>query len=281
VVLAVVALVLGEPAFAQGTKADYDRAGGLRGRTRGRVLKTTVTPRWFDENNRFWYRNNLGEGKQEFITVDAREGKRTPAFDHAALAEALTEATGMPHDAAKLPFVEVRISGTAVHFPAAGKTWKFEPESKTLSEAELPQQAEVRDDNAAGRGRGRGRTSRNATSPDGRWSVEIKDQNVHLRDTKSGEATALTKDGSSSDVYERGVVWSPDSKRFVAIKHKNGGDRKVYLIETSPRDQLQPKLSSYDYLKPGDEIPQDKPHLFNAEEKKEIPLSAARRRGEC
>jgi dipeptidyl aminopeptidase/acylaminoacyl peptidase len=83
----------------------------------------------------------------------------------------------------------------------------------------------------------------------------------------------LTKDGSTTDSYERGVVWSPDSKRFVAIKQKNGGDRKVYLIESSPRDQLQPKLSSFDYLKPGDEIPQDKPHLFDAIEKKEIPTS--------
>ena len=34
-----------------------------------------------------------------------------------------------------------------------------------------------------------------------------------------------------------------------------GDERTVYLIESSPRDQLQPKLQSYDYLKPGDQRP--------------------------
>lgn len=275
-----------KPAAAQGTKGDYERASKLRERTRGKVLKATVTPHWFDENNRFWYRNNLGDDKREFILVDAREGKRAPAFDHAALAEALAKATGKPQDAAKLPFEDIYFAGTAIHFRAADKTWKFEPESKTISEAELPAEAKASDSDEPRRGRGgargrRGRrggrggqrgSPRGASSPDGRWTVEIKDNNIHLRDTKSGEESQLTKDGSAPDSYERGVVWSPDSKRFAAIKRKNGGDRKVYLIESSPRDQLQPKLSSYDYLKPGDEIPQDKPHLFDPAEKKEIPL---------
>jgi dipeptidyl aminopeptidase/acylaminoacyl peptidase len=270
------------PAAAQGTKADYERARTLRERTRGKVTKSTVTPRWFDENNRFWYRNDLGEGKREFVVVDAREGKRGAAFDHAAVAEALAKATGKPHDATKLPFDQIQFAAAAVHFRAAEKNWKFDPESKALSEAEPPMPFAAADDTGGRRGRGgrggrggggRRGSPRNANSPDGRWTVEIKENNVYLRDSKSGEETQLTKDGTAADSYERGVVWSPDSKRFVAIKQQNGGDRKVYLIESSPRDQLQPKLSSFDYLKPGDEIPQDKPHLFDTVEKKEIPTS--------
>ncbi|MBY0456255.1 MAG: S9 family peptidase, partial [Gemmataceae bacterium] len=67
--------------------------------------------------------------------------------------------------------------------------------------------------------------------------------------------------------------WSPDSKKLIAIKTKAGGDRKVTLVESSPRDQLQPKTSSYNYLKPGDPIPLPKPHLFDVENRKEIAVS--------
>jgi dipeptidyl aminopeptidase/acylaminoacyl peptidase len=45
------------------------------------------------------------------------------------------------------------------------------------------------------------------------------------------------------------------------------------LVESSPRDQLQPKTSTYDYLKPGDPIPLPKPHLFDVAARKEIPVS--------
>ena len=56
---------------------------------------------------------------------------------------------------------------------------------------------------------------------------------------------------------------------------KPGTQRKVYLIESSPEDQLQPKLLSYPYLKPGDNVPISKPHLFSVETKKEIPVDDA------
>ena len=55
------------------------------------VFKARVTPHWFHQNNRFWYRNDLGGGKREFIVVNAEDGTREPAFDHQKLAAALTE----------------------------------------------------------------------------------------------------------------------------------------------------------------------------------------------
>jgi dipeptidyl aminopeptidase/acylaminoacyl peptidase len=268
------------PATAQGTKADYERAKALRVKTRGKVTKTSVVPHWFDENNRLWYRNDLDDGKREFILVDAAKGQRSPAFDHTGLAEALAKQTGKPHDAAKLPFDEIHLVGAAVHFRAADKTWKFEPESKSLVEAELPPRTETLEDSdqqtprgrRGQRGLARRGSPRGDSSPDNRWSIDVKNENLYLRDRQSNDETHLTTDGATKDRYERGVFWSPDSKKFVAIKRKNGGDRKVYLIESSPRDQLQPKLSSYDYLKPGDEIPQEKPHLFDVASRKEIPI---------
>jgi dipeptidyl aminopeptidase/acylaminoacyl peptidase len=57
------------------------------------------------------------------------------------------------------------------------------------------------------------------------------------------------------------------------MRHQPGTERRVYLIESSPEDQLQPKLDSYPYLKPGDTLPVRKPRLFDVGAQKEIPLS--------
>ena len=124
------------------------------------------------------------------------------------------------------------------------------------------------------------------------------DNPVPLRDLKTREETALTQDGlippttySRDFARQRGVemqynlsdpetpvpdvYWSPDSRRVVALRTRSGAERKVYYVESSPKDQEQPKLHSYPYLKAGDEIPISKPHLFDVGTKREIPVDDA------
>src|SRR3989442_14515626 len=61
---------------------------GRRGRfgapERG-VYKARITPHWFQNDTRFWYRNDLKGNTKEFILVDAEKGTRQPAFDHEEL----------------------------------------------------------------------------------------------------------------------------------------------------------------------------------------------------
>ncbi len=109
-------------------------------------------------------------------------------------------------------------------------------------------------------------------SPDGKWVASIKDYNVVLRPADGKDETHLSADGKADDRYGR-LFWSPDSAKLIALKTKAGGDRKVTLVESSPRDELQPKTSTYDYLKPGDPIPLTKPHLFDIATKKAVPVS--------
>jgi dipeptidyl aminopeptidase/acylaminoacyl peptidase len=134
-------------------------------------------------------------------------------------------------------------------------------------------------------------------SPDGRWEVVVRDNNLFLRDTNGGNEEQLTRDGSAEGSYARNlqfnrgidmdfethdpeqqtpeVYWSPDSRHFVSMRFKTGTQRSVYEVESSPEDQLQPKLVSYPYLKPGDDVPYAKPHLFDVGNKKEIPIDDA------
>jgi len=96
-----------------------------RGPERG-VYKATIAPHWFQNNTKFWYRNDLREGAKEFILVDAEQGARRPAFDHERLAAALSKAAGQQYKADRLPFSEIEFSedGQSVRFEAADKTWQ-------------------------------------------------------------------------------------------------------------------------------------------------------------
>ncbi len=110
-------------------------------------------------------------------------------------------------------------------------------------------------------------------SPDGKWTAFVKDHNLHLRAKEGGKEIALSKDGNAEDGYREGVFWSPDGKKLVALRTKKGQEHKIHLIESSPGDQLQPKLHTLDYLKPGDRIDTTKPHLFDVAERKEIAVA--------
>jgi dipeptidyl aminopeptidase/acylaminoacyl peptidase len=120
--------------------------------------------------------------------------------------------------------------------------------------------------------RRRGGGSRN-TSPDGRWRASLRDHNLWITDTTSGQQFALSDDGKPGDSYSENVYWSPDSAKLVALRTEKGDERQVYLIESSPADQLQPKLHSFKYLKPGDKIDISKPHVFDVASRAQIHLS--------
>ena len=69
-------------------------AGRGAARATGWSIKMRITPHWFHQDNRFWYRNDLAGGAKEFILVDAEHGTRQPAFDHQKLAAGLSKAAG-------------------------------------------------------------------------------------------------------------------------------------------------------------------------------------------
>lgn len=106
----------------------------------------------------------------------------------------------------------------------------------------------------------------------------IRDHNVWMKgDSKdeSSKEVQLTTDGSADNSYGGKIHVSPDASRAVVIQTAKGGDRKVHYVQSSPKDQLQPKLHWYEYLKPGDEIPTPRPKLFDLVEKREIQVSTA------
>ena len=120
----------------------------------------------------------------------------------------------------------------------------------------------------------RGRQRDAAVSPDGKWTAFIQDNNVFVRSLErgAGNAFALSTNGTAEIFYSGEFHWSPDSKKLVALQTTKGDGRKVYLVESSPKDQEQPKLLSYDYDKPGDKIPVPRPQLFDLAARSQIAV---------
>ena len=271
-----------------------------------RIPRSRVTPHWFAGNDKFWYRVDLAEDDHEFILVDAAKGTRSPAFDHDRLAASVGSQSGNSVKPGQLPFTAIKFSedGKSVLFPGTNEiVWRCDLETYKISEAkgETIEKSDATDDPNVRRRRDRTAPpplrSKTIPSPDGKWEAFVYGHNLRLRELSTKKETALTYDGNPGDSYlrdvqrDRGmdmqydapepdpstpdVYWSPDSRRLVAIRTRAGTERKVYLVESSPKDQSQPKLHSYPYLKPGDEIPIQMPHLFDVESKREIPVSNA------
>jgi dipeptidyl aminopeptidase/acylaminoacyl peptidase len=110
------------------------------------------------------------------------------------------------------------------------------------------------------------------SSPDSVHVAYIKNHNLYIKSPQEGEVQ-LSYDGSKGFFYSSYLQWSPDGKKIMAYKVRPGEEHTIYFVESSPQDQLQPKLQSREYLKPGDQLPFKSPQLFSITENTHIPIS--------
>jgi dipeptidyl-peptidase-4 len=192
------------------------------------------------------------------------------------LAAVLGAALKRKLDPAKLPIdrLELHDDGT-IGMQADGKTWIFNPKTRALKPG--PKLATPPKSKPRRRPRGSIRvgsydSKRSDKSPDGKLVAYVKDHKVYLRKADQKEGKVVDDRGTAEHPFTGGIWWSPDSKRFVVMRNKPPGKRLVHLVESSPKDQLQPKHHTYGYLKPGDPIRILRPYLYNAETRKPIPV---------
>jgi dipeptidyl aminopeptidase/acylaminoacyl peptidase len=245
------ALILCATAFAQQpplrlTAEDYARAEKFMPyNTNPLVFGAGVRPTWM-EGDRFWYRVTRPTGI-EFIKVDAAGGVKTPAFDHARLASALSTATGSKYTASKLPFQQIDFTADAqsVSFSVTGKRWTCTLENYQCTAD--PSRAPSRND---------------ALSPDKKQAAFIRDYNLWVRDMATGAETQLTSDGVKDFGYATDnagwvksdrpiLLWSPDSRKIATFQQDQRGVGEMYLVNTSVG---HPKLESWKYPLPGDDV---------------------------
>lgn len=256
--------LLAVPAIAQQTTntssaltaADYARAEKWMGyNTNPLVFRAGVRPVW-QGDGRFWYRVTTAEGT-EFVMVDSARGTKTPAFDHAKLAAALSAAAGATFDAHHLPFTDFELTadGQTITFTAQRRRWKCDlTAGKCVAEGAAQANGQV--------GGGRGGAGTSILSPDKKRAAFIRDFNLWVRDVATGKETQLTTDGVKDFGYatdnagwthsDRPVlVWSPDSKKIATFQQDQRGVGEMYLVETKVG---HPALQAWKYPLPGDEV---------------------------
>jgi len=143
-------------------------------------------------------------------------------------------------------------------------------------------------------GRGRGADATSVPSPDQKFEAFVRDHNLWVRTKEPAGEKQLSFDGTATNSFRRDAIrgraigmnydrpdysesvpevfWSPDSKWLVALKTTVVPEPRVMLVESSPGDQVEPKLQSYPYIKPGGEVPQQAVRLFEAATGRELAV---------
>ena len=339
----------------------------------------SVSAHWLPGNDAFWYRVEVGAGQHEFVFVDALQGQKRPAFDHAKLAQVLEAELKRPISARSLPFSWISPSpdGSWVRFRVGSTAWQFNRDgtlartqaelneeklkpldrprpsrrtgeataitfvNRTPAEVSLfwidPQgdkkpygtiapgaslyrttfsghvwqvlqgeasrgvweagddeaQAVIEESVAPGAGDPKPQSEPRQPPParvggeragQRRDRAFVRGHNLWLRDARGSEARGseargsearLTSDGTPANSY-RGPGWtSPHGKYLAASQVVPAQERLVTLVESAPRDQVQPRVKVINYLKPGDRVEVERPRLFDLASKREISTDAA------
>lgn len=259
----------GGMAVAQGTVDDYRRAYALKEKfSADKVFYSNVNPQWIEGTHQFWYVRNTPDGCL-YVSVDADKKARKELFDSHRLAKALGAASGkeVKPEALALGRLSVSKGLDTLRFVFNNQRWMYASRKNQLvNEGAVPlppkqkHWMEVDDE----------KTASPVPSPDGKWIAFIKNQNIYVKEVATGKEKQLSLDGTLGNYYSAYIRWSPDSKKVASCKIRPVEKRYVYYVESSPADQLQPKLHKQEYAKPGDELPFKVPCIYEVESGRSI-----------
>ncbi|MFX0057746.1 MAG: DPP IV N-terminal domain-containing protein [Candidatus Hodarchaeota archaeon] len=223
------------------------------------VFNANIEPHWIENGKKFWYVRKL-KNEKKFLLVNPELNEKRNAFDHAKLAQALSEITGKTINPDKLPFdfIEFFDEGRSIQFNIKKKRWICDLESyhckKIKKKKEFPLEWLV--------------------SPDQRWAAYVKENNIVIQSITTGEEYNLTNDGKQ--YYGYGILpdsntfgvtirrigislapiakWSPDSKKLLVCRLDQRSVKELNLLQSVPQGGYgRPKLHSYKYPMVGDE----------------------------
>ena len=225
-VVTVLANLLAHAADVSVTSADYAAAAAvLEGNLQGLVRNESVQPHWIGGSGRFWYRRDGNEGP-EFVVVTAA-GVKSPAFDHAKLAQALYKALDQQSSGEALP---AALTHAQLSDDLTRLTGRVDKKSVDCNVKAL--QCRAFDTPAP--------TPELLLSPDGRWAALTRDDNLFVREMATGHERQLTTDGAPFYSWAR----LPDGSFNTVVRQKSGAKTPPFETYWSPdgRYLISPRI---------------------------------------
>ena len=225
------------------TRADYEAAARVMPQRLNAAIRNAAPAlRWIGTGAWAWYKCQTAAG-DDYVLIDAASGEKQPVFDQAALAIAL-DGLVSPVDARNLPIIDLVFSDdlatVTIVTPTATLAWN-RLENRSIGAEPSATPAIAQDE---------------SRSPDGRWAVLRRGDNLWVRDAAVGAERALTHDGTADRSYGKlpddsliavkaqrtgmvmppvGLVWSPDSSRLIVPRVDESAIAPyVFLQNVSP-----------------------------------------------
>ena len=252
------------------TPSDYQRADSVADVFGKSVYHAVQGINWDENNPYFWYQTLTPEGK-EFWVVYAEKLKKEKLFETGKLVQQLSDIVKKPVKNEEFAPVNGTLSADGKLFAFQVDTILFEWNRLKNTLKKTGTKAKNNPDGYWGE-RAEDHTGPPVKSPDGKWYAFIRENNVFIRDTAGKNQVQLSFDGSVGEYYAAELYWSPDSRKLAGTKVRAEIPQYIYFVESSPSDQLQPKLQKRYYPKAGDALPISSPVLFDIGAKKQIPV---------
>ncbi len=286
--------------FASADNVDIRRALDLPAKIDNLVFRDRVRANWLPDGQSFWYQIQTGPTSKEYVLIHTKTAERKTASNRKELR--LPEADPIRSsnlkidlrkpsrtgDPTRLRFVnelndEVKLywlspSGERIEYGSLqpneeriqntfdGHKWLLTNSKKTNL---ATYEADVLDSTLIIDGEGvtntnepKSDTKKSKQSPNGKWSLSIDSGRIILHDRDSKTTKALVTKLDELSPFQNQFTWSPDSSAFVVCNTSVVSRRQITIVESSPKDQLQPKLQQLEYIKPGDPLPQPTIVLF-------------------
>ncbi len=268
----------------------YEQALTLPRRTENLVFRDRIKANWLPDGKSFWYRIQTGPKTQEFVLIQADTGARKTAPSLKALGlpeqEALkssttkielrrTSRTGeesgfkfinqldadvdlfwINQQGEHIRYGGIRAGTEREQHTFDGHVWLITSrtgEHLAIIEAGPLVQTLIID--------GKGITPAKQEpkknepgfkSPDGKLKIEVTPAFILLNQRP-------LKLDSMQD-FSGPAQWAPDSSAFAISRCKPVSQRQIAIVDSSPKEQVQPKVKTLNYTKPGDPLP--KPELL-------------------
>ena len=280
--------------------ADFDRAVNLPKRTENLVFRDRVKANWLPSGQSFWYRVQTGPKAHEFVLIDATTGARktAPTLKELGLPEEQplksstakielrpTKRTGeesglkfinqldedvdlfwINQQGEHVSYGRIRANSTREQHTFDGHVWLITSrtgEHLAVFEVGPTVQPLVID----GKGlspvpKDPKKTERGVKSPDGKWSAMFEKEFVLLHHLQGDKVVRLQVKPAEQMPFRGNIRWAPDSSAFVISSCASVPTREISIVDSTPKDQIQPRVRELPYRKPGDELPKPVPVLF-------------------